>query len=66
MINTSARNCTNLNGKWQVIIDPTGIGNWRQVWKENVPVKKTDFVYIRLKAGPPSMCREILILKCVN
>lgn len=32
MINVDARNTTSLNGIWPVIIDPTGIGDWRQVW----------------------------------
>jgi len=52
MTNVSARHCSNLNGKWQVIIDPTGIGNWRQVWKEKKPVKKTDFVEYSFDGGP--------------
>lgn len=52
MTNVSARNCTNLNGKWQAIIDPTGIGDWRQVWTEKKPEKKTDFVEYSFKGGP--------------
>jgi beta-glucuronidase len=52
MTNVSARHCINLDGKWQVIIDPTGIGNWRQVWKEKKPEKKTDFFEYSFEGGP--------------
>jgi beta-glucuronidase len=52
MINVSARHCTNLNGKWQVIIDPAGAGDWRQVWKERKPEKKTDFFEYSFEGGP--------------
>jgi len=52
MINVSGRHCTSLNGKWQSIPDPTGIGNWREVWKEKKPKKKTDFVEYSFDGGP--------------
>jgi beta-glucuronidase len=52
MTNMSGRNCTTLDGKWEVIIDPTGIGEWRQVWKERKPEKKTDFVEYSFEGGP--------------
>ena len=52
MNNVSARHCTNLNGKWKVIIDPTGVGNWREVWKEKKPEKKTDFFEYSFEGGP--------------
>jgi beta-glucuronidase len=52
MINASARHCTSLNGKWQVIIDPTGAGDWRQVWQERKPEKKTDFIEYSFEGGP--------------
>lgn len=52
MANVSARNCTNLNGQWQAILDPTGIGNWRQIWTEKKPEKKTDFVEYSFNGGP--------------
>ena len=52
MTNVSARHCTNLNGKWQVIIDPTGAGDWRQVWQEKKPEKKTDFIEYSFEGGP--------------
>jgi beta-glucuronidase len=52
MINVSSRNCTSLNGKWQVIIDPTGVGIWREVWKERKPEKKTDFFEYSFDGGP--------------
>ena len=49
MNNVAARKITSLNGKWQVIIDPTDVGNWRQVWKDPKAVKKTDFLNMVLK-----------------
>ena len=52
MINVSARHCTNLDGKWQVIIDPAGAGDWRQVWMEKKPEKKTDFFEYSFEGGP--------------
>jgi len=52
MINISGRNTTCLNGEWPVIIDPTGIGDWRQVWLEKKPVKKTDFFEYSFEGGP--------------
>jgi beta-glucuronidase len=52
MTNVSGRNSTLLNGKWQVIIDPSGVGNWRQVWKEPIPKKKTDFFEYDFEGGP--------------
>jgi beta-glucuronidase len=52
MTNVSARHCTSLNGKWHVILDPTGIGNWREIWKEKKPEKKTDFVEYAFEDGP--------------
>jgi beta-glucuronidase len=53
MINVHGRsNTTSLNGKWTVIIDPTGIGEWRQVWEEKQPQRKTDFVEYSFDGGP--------------
>jgi len=52
MINVSSRHTTNLNGQWKAILDPTGIGTWRQIWKEAKPVKKTDFVEYSFEGGP--------------
>ena len=52
MINVQARNTTSLNGKWTVILDPTGIGDWKQVWQEKKPQKKTDFVEYSFEGGP--------------
>ncbi|MBN1950987.1 MAG: beta galactosidase jelly roll domain-containing protein [Bacteroidales bacterium] len=43
MINVESRNLKSLNGNWNALIDPTGIGEWRQVWLEKTPEKKTDF-----------------------
>ena len=52
MVNVQSRNLTSLNGKWKVIIDPTGIGDWRQVWQEKKPQKKNDFVEYSFEGGP--------------
>ncbi|WP_461631453.1 glycoside hydrolase family 2 protein [Labilibaculum euxinus] len=52
MVNVQSRNLTSLSGKWKVIIDPTGIGDWRQVWQEKKPQKKTDFVEYSFEGGP--------------
>ena len=52
MINTQARNAKSLNGDWQVIIDPAGAGDWRKVWQEKKPQKKTDFIEYSFDGGP--------------
>jgi beta-glucuronidase len=52
IMNVDARNTISLNGTWQAIIDPTGIGDWRQVWLEKKPVKKTDFIEYSFEGGP--------------
>ena len=52
MISVYARKCTSLNGKWKVIIDPTGVGNWRQVWRERKPERKTDFFEYSFEGSP--------------
>ena len=40
MINVEGRNTRSLNGEWKTIIDPTGVGDWRQIWLERKPQKK--------------------------
>lgn len=52
MVNVQSRNQTSLNGKWQVILDPVGGGDYRQVWQEKKPQKKTDFVEYSFEGGP--------------
>jgi len=52
MINVDARKSISLNGIWEVIPDPTGAGDYRQVWLEKKPVKKTDFVEYSFEGGP--------------
>jgi beta-glucuronidase len=52
MLNSQSRNLTSLNGEWNVIIDPTGIGDWKQVWLEKKPQKKTDFFEYSFEGGP--------------
>ena len=52
MTNVYGRKTTNLNGEWKAIIDPTGIGDWRQVWTEKKPEKKTDFIEYSFDGGP--------------
>ncbi|MCU7552101.1 glycoside hydrolase family 2 [Chitinophagaceae bacterium LB-8] len=52
MINIQSRNAISLNGQWNVIIDPTGVGEWLQVWLEKRPQKKTDFFEYSFDGGP--------------
>jgi beta-glucuronidase len=52
MVNVQARKITGLNGQWNIIIDPAGGGNWRQVWLEHKPQKKTDFFEYSFDGGP--------------
>ena len=52
MINIDSRNLISLNGKWQTISDPTDIGDWRQIWLEKKPDKKTDFVEYAFDGSP--------------
>jgi hypothetical protein len=43
MINVSARGGRPSTGHGNAIIDPTNIGEWRRVWREPIPERKTDF-----------------------
>lgn len=52
MVDTHSRLLTHLDGQWNVILDPTGIGDWKQVWLEQKPEKKTDFVEHGFEGGP--------------
>ena len=52
MTNIQSRKITSLNGQWNVIIDPVGVGEWRQVWLEKKPEKKTDFFEYSFDGGP--------------
>jgi beta-glucuronidase len=52
MINYQARNAISLNGDWNVIIDPTGIGEWRKVWLEQKPQDKSEFYEYSFEGGP--------------
>jgi len=52
MINVASRDCKTLNGKWQILIDPMDVGNWREVWKEKKPEKKTDFFEYSFDGSP--------------
>ncbi len=52
MVNIDGRNTSSLNGKWTVMIDPGGGGDWRKVWEEKQPQKKTDFVEYSFEGGP--------------
>jgi beta-glucuronidase len=51
MINVDARKTISLNGTWDAIIDPAGVGEWRQIWIEKKPEKKTDFVEYSFEGG---------------
>ncbi len=52
MSNVYSRKGISLNGLWNVLVDPTGIGNWREVWKERKPEKKSDFFEYSFEGGP--------------
>ena len=52
MVNVDSRDLKSLNGQWSVLIDPTGIGDWRQVWLEKKPEKKTDFYEYSFQGAP--------------
>src|SRR5580704_13079861 len=52
MMNIDARKLISLNGSWDAIIDPAGVGDWRQIWLEKKPKKKTDFVEYSFEGGP--------------
>jgi beta-glucuronidase len=52
MVNIDGRKCISLNGPWDVIIDPAGVGDWRQIWLEKKPEKKTDFIEYGFDGGP--------------
>jgi beta-glucuronidase len=52
IVNIESRQLTSLNGAWNVIIDPTGIGDWRKVWLEEQPQKKTDFYEYSFEGAP--------------
>ena len=58
MINVDARKTICLNGAWDVILDPAGVGDWRQIWMEKKPEKKSDFIEYGFEGGPPFMYRE--------
>jgi beta-glucuronidase len=52
MTNFQSKKTTSLNGLWNVIVDPTEVGDWRQVWLEDKPQKKTDFFEYSFDGGP--------------
>jgi len=52
MVNVESRHLSSLNGQWQVILDPTRIGEWKQVWQEKKSKTKTDFVEYSFDGGP--------------
>jgi beta-glucuronidase len=43
---------TSLNGEWKALIDPAGVGDWRQVWLEDKPQHKTDFFEYSFNGAP--------------
>lgn len=52
MVNVQSRNLTSLNGEWYLLPDPTGSGDWKQVWLEAKPQKKTDFFEYSFEGAP--------------
>ena len=61
MTNVYGRDAVSLNGQWNAIVDPTGIGDWRQVWEERKPEKKTDFFEYSFEGGLCYLCPGVLI-----
>ena len=51
-VNAPSRNITSLNGEWKVMADPTGSGDWKQVWLEKQPQRKTDFFEYSFEGAP--------------
>lgn len=52
MVNVQARETISLNGEWNAIIDPSGSGDYRQVWLDKKPQLKTDFFEYSFEGGP--------------
>lgn len=52
MVNVQSRNLKSLNGKWNVLVDPGGIGDWKKFWIEPKAEKKTDFFEYSFNGGP--------------
>lgn len=52
MVNIQSRELTSLNGDWKAIIDPTGTGEYLQLWTEKKPAKKTDFYEYSFEEAP--------------
>ena len=52
MTNPQSRNVTSLNGQWNVLPDPANAGEWKQVWLEKKPQKKTDFFEYSFEGTP--------------
>ena len=52
MTNIDSRIKKSLDGEWKVLIDPTGSGEWRQLWQERKPNQKTDFVEYSFDDAP--------------
>jgi beta-glucuronidase len=52
MANPQSRNVTSLNGEWSVLPDPADAGEWKQVWLERKPQKKTDFFEYSFDGAP--------------
>ena len=53
MMNVDGRKTISLNGVWEVIPDPAGAGDYRQVWLEKKPVKKTILWNTLLRVARP-------------
>jgi len=52
MINSQSRHLTSLNGKWNVLVDPGNIGDWKKFWIEPKAQKKTDFFEYSFVGAP--------------
>jgi len=52
MVNAASRNSISLNGKWKVLSDPGAAGDWKKIWIEPKPQKKTDFFEYSFDGAP--------------
>jgi len=52
MANAASRNLISLNGKWKALSDPGAVGDWKKIWMEPKPQKKTDFFEYSFDGAP--------------
>lgn len=52
MVNVDSRNSASLNGRWKIMLDQGNIGDWKKIWIEPKPQKKTDFFEYSFDGAP--------------